>query len=1098
MEKNRLADLIKYTPELRTLNNINITEREADIVACVINRRMCDLSIAHQLGINKRTVETHLRNITQKLRCSTQKLKEIIEETGKTELFLNHYNLLLLFRQFQGILDKIKKRNPISVFKKECILFYADLSLHPMLNKVRTSFVHVEINVKLEPFDPQIASESILQGAKCLIVADKKESMIPDALVRYRLDYTSYPTIFNFILDIIDHVNNDSVIKELIHQFSQKTRGWGGLDTRVLKDVSLTDRLEDTSDFRYKRSRYRNQLRLVHFIMIFLVLSTVVWISTARFYTNDHPRSELYFPSQRLLLGRSELVSLIQKCLYPQTSEPNISTIALCGVGGAGKTILARMVARQHRGIIWEVNAETDTTLKDAFKELAYALGQSDEDRAKLKFIFSLGSIKEQSSQICLFVRNKLIKNPKWLLIFDNVESFSRIQEYLPTDPLVWGTGHVIITSRNANFLSLEARNVIKVDALSKEESIKLFSQIKWGREDVKPQEKQLLAAFLNKIPAFPLDVVIAANFLRQSPEVDYCQYLDNLNDNVRQLDLSDRLKANSDYTQTRHDIISVSLQKLLNNPTFLDAMVLIGLLDSQNIPKAMLLRITDFASVERILYELKKYSLITSESQVNGVNVLSMHRSIHKSLSEYIFKYLDINSNEYLIQKAIEAFESYANELLATVNYQSIYAMIPHAESILNKSQLSNFPRAIVEVTYANLLSTVPAHSVKVVQLLERSLTVLERAPIQTREHSLRIAVTLSILGDRYRSLCQFGEARPMLEQSVKLYEELAPTSIETAKAYGRLGTLYRTEGSHEKTQELFLKSIEIYNKYPESYHPVDKLIALGLNARDIGEYKKSLEYLYSNLALVKDKKDPWHFWVLSYLGSVYIDTGNYDKAWDCLQQAEKYFAQSQDDQAVSVPYAWRLAYMGTTQVFNKKVDESLKTLQKSYEIFTTLTTGKEMHGMCFKVVLPSMGYAYLLKGNYKKAAEIFADSLRLLEKHYGKGHFQTGRVINCLGLVAFKENRINEAESFMKRAADIFNKYQHTDVFIPLETLSDLYYEQYLRALKTKKFKEADIYKQKTKECCCQAFNVVKIKMPIDSAHLKRIVLKINKRAL
>lgn len=469
------------------------------------------------------------------------------------------------------------------------------------------------------------------------------------------------------------------------------------------------------------------------------------------------------------------------------------------------------------------------------------------------------------------------------------------------------------------------------------------------------------------------------------------------------------------------------------------------------------------------------------------------MHRSIHANLSQYILKYINIPTQEHLLQKAIETFESYANEMVDTANYPAIYGIIPHIENMLTQRQLPTFFQTVLEVTYVNLLSMVPAHAVKIVPLLEKSLKRLEDTPAKTPENSLRIARTLSMLGDRYRSLSRFYEAHQLLEKSVKYYEELAPDSIEAAKAYGRLGTLYRSEGNHEKTQELLLKSIEIYNKYPESYHPLDKLIALGLNARDVGDYKTSLDYLNTNLKLVKDKNDPWRFWILSYLGSVYIETANYDKAWDCLQQAEKYFSQSPDGQAANVPYAWRLAYMGTTQAFQGKVDESLKTLEKSYDIFATLTAGREMHGVCFKVVLPSMGYAYYLKKNYRKSEEHLRESLKLLEKHYGKGHFQTGRVVTYLGMVALKEGRLDEAEQLLNTAVDILNAYQHTDVFIPLEGLSDLYYE---KSLKAKDVEEADVYKQKSKAYCQQALEIVKEKMPSDSAHLKRILLKKNKR--
>jgi tetratricopeptide (TPR) repeat protein len=195
-------------------------------------------------------------------------------------------------------------------------------------------------------------------------------------------------------------------------------------------------------------------------------------------------------------------------------------------------------------------------------------------------------------------------------------------------------------------------------------------------------------------------------------------------------------------------------------------------------------------------------------------------------------------------------------------------------------------------------------------------------------------------------------------------------------------------------------------------------------------------------------------------------------------------------------VPYAWRLAYMGTTQALSGKTEAALIMLQKSYHAFAKITTGREMHGVCFKVVLPALGYAHFLEGKYEKAKGYFKESLMHLEKHYGKHHFQTGRVIYYLGLVAFKENHLIESERLLTSAVDVFNNYQHTDVFLPLEGLSDLFHERYLSTLKNNCSKEAELYKLKSKNYILEAFDVVKKNLPCDSEHLFRIKEKIKKR--
>lgn len=475
-----------------------------------------------------------------------------------------------------------------------------------------------------------------------------------------------------------------------------------------------------------------------------------------------------------------------------------------------------------------------------------------------------------------------------------------------------------------------------------------------------------------------------------------------------------------------------------------------------------------------------------------------SMHRSIHNNLCHYVFNQFKQEEREQKLQKALETFESYANEIVDSSNYPVVYSLVPHAETILKHPQLSEFFQAIANVTYVNLLSVVPVHSVKVIPILEKSLNVLELHPTQSNQDSLRIARVLSALGDRYRSLCLYPAAHQSFEKSIAIYQTLAPDSIEAAKAYGRFGTLYRVEGQHQKAEELFLKITDIYNKYPRNYHPLDMLISLGLNARDVGQYKHALDYLNKNLASIKDKNDPWYFWTLSYLGTVYLDVGNYDKALDCFKKAEAFFNTIPETQGVSVPTAWRLAYMGATQSMQGQTDEALQTLDKGYKMFAELTAGKEMHGICFKIILPHEAYAYMQKGNLAKAKNIYTESLKHADAYYGVGHFQTGRTVCGLGMVALKENRLDEAETLMQKGYDIFDKYKHTDIFIPLEGLSDVYYEKYLQGLKTMNASESGAYRDKSKEYLLKAFEAAKGNLPSDSEHVKRLKYKMSQRGV
>lgn len=1094
MEKNIYSDFVIYPQKLKSINGVNVTFRELDIIGCVINRRMADPSIPSILGINKRTVETHLRNITQKLRCTLLSLKGIIENSQLTSSFNDLYIQLVLLKQFKDTCEQIKKIKGVNT--KKFIVGYADASLEPLLEKIKTFIFKFGLELVLEVIPPDLATLPDSKSIPNLIIVNQYSLTLNADLKDKCIDFGAFKSISVFILAIIERLTDSEEIQKLIHQFNLKAKGV--VLVQIDQDASTSTK-KTTTDTLLKKSTFfiPQKLKLLR-LSILVVLVAVIWVGSAQITLTDYARSELYLPPNSFLLKRNNLLSLIQAKLHSKTVEPSINKVVICGIGGAGKTVLARMIGRQHKGIVWEFNSESETSLRAALKEFAFVLANSDTDRSKLKFIFSLTNVEEQSKQISTFVRNKLRKHSNWLMMFDNVDSFSVVHPYLPSDPMVWGEGNVIITSRNSQFPSIESQNVIKVDALSQQEALQLFSQVRWGELCKDPKDKQELLSFLDNIPACPLDVVIAANFLRQSPELGFHQYLDRLNDNLFQLERSELLVANGEYTQTRHDIISVSLQKLLGNPTFLQNMVLIGLLNSKNIPKPLLIKISDSASVERVLYEMKKYSLITEEGKVNSTPVFSMHRTIHSTLFNYVVKHINKATYQHLVDKAIDAFDSYIAGYLDAANYQSIFDLISHTESMLGKCKQSQYWQSVIELSYVNLLSGLPAHSVKVVSILERCLSFLESQQKITQDNSLRIARATSMLGDRYRSQSRFSEARSMLEKSVRMFESLSPDSIDSAKAYSRLGTLYRSEGNHKKAQDLFLKSVDIYDKYPASYHPIDKYISLGLNARDVGDYKTAIEYLTNNLIQVKDNNDPWKYWILSYLGTVYLDTGNYDKAWDCFQQADTYFSTAIEGQGEAVPYAWRLAYMGATQAFRENTEDALVKLQKSYDAFSKITAGREMHGVCFKVVLPAFGYAYLMKGEYEKAKSYFKESLIHFEKHYGKSHFQTARIIYYLGMTALKTYDLDSAETLLTSATEIFRKYKHSDLFIPLEALSDLYREKLNRAKQNNNTENSELFEARYKYFLQSSMDIAQKSLPIDSVHLHRLKNKLKQRLL
>ena len=142
-------------------------------------------------------------------------------------------------------------------------------------------------------------------------------------------------------------------------------------------------------------------------------------------------------PRPSVLAGREDLLAEMDRRLILKRSETLPGVVALCGLGGAGKTSLALEFAYRHlagHGVIWQLAAEEPTVLTAGFNDLAAALG-----------VRGLLDIADPISQ----VHGALAVMPEdWLLLFDNVTDRSTIQRMLPPS----GRGRVVITSQNPNW----------------------------------------------------------------------------------------------------------------------------------------------------------------------------------------------------------------------------------------------------------------------------------------------------------------------------------------------------------------------------------------------------------------------------------------------------------------------------------------------------------------------------------------------------------------------------------------------------------------------------------------------------------------------
>jgi DNA-binding CsgD family transcriptional regulator len=164
---------------------------------------------------------------------------------------------------------------------------------------------------------------------------------------------------------------------------------------------------------------------------------------------------------------------LMKKIIDSFQKKNGIRVAILVGPGGSGKTTIARRyLFSQKEEVIWEINAENENVIKLSFDNLANLLARTKKQKEELNFIKSITDDDVKYTKLIFFVANILKNTNSWIILFENVNDFQIIKNYFPHDHRVWGSGKVIVTSRNAdikNTAFFNKQNIIDMGFLNDE-----------------------------------------------------------------------------------------------------------------------------------------------------------------------------------------------------------------------------------------------------------------------------------------------------------------------------------------------------------------------------------------------------------------------------------------------------------------------------------------------------------------------------------------------------------------------------------------------------------------------------------------------------
>lgn len=712
--------------------------------------------------------------------------------------------------------------------------------------------------------------------------------------------------------------------------------------------------------------------------------------------------------------GRETELALLDAALWERTGQA-----AIHGLGGVGKSALAREYARRNReryAAVWWLNAETEAGIVDGLVRLGS------------EFVPGLAKVEDRRSAAEAVTANVLSGLTKpVLLVFDNLDDERLLRAWAPRE-----SAQVLVTSRHA---VLGGDIVpVRLQPWPPQETVEYLRR-EIGRDDVSDDDALLLAETLGFLP---LALAHAAAYLKSTVNVSARRYLERISDHL------DRTPRGADYDRAVYATFREAIVRAEDEAP--GAAALLGLAAcyapdalpeelfrqragvygeltpsiSQAAVPARDLRsaVADAIGCEDALGALHRFSLLTFSLETRSYTT---HRLVQRATRTLL-----VSDAPAWALSAVAAAEAAFPD--------SDFAHWPHCERLAGhaRAALDALPEGTCLPAAARLALRCGQYMRKRAAfaeaqiLLRRGLAIAEAC--HAGEPYPEIAENIEALAALLRDTNRPGEAEPLLRRSVELCEAMAGQhDPSVAVALNELAILLHYANRLAEAEALYRRALAIDETAFSADDPAVALRShnLALLLQETNRLTEAELLLERALRIDERARGPQHPDVASDLGSLgwlIFQTGRVNAAEPLLRRTvdvreatygtqHPSFAHALSDVAVLLHDTGRFAEA------NLLYGQALAIYETSY-------------GADHPVVAACLNNVAELvadEGRLDDAEALYRRALASDEATYGPSHTNVARDLNNLAGLLAAAGRPHEARPLLERAlAIVTDKYE------------------------------------------------------------------------